>query len=149
MAETFWGLIGIIAKELQNRGGEEWGNLLVQPMKKNNPLVLLSTSPFFLPKVWIWNSVKLCHHIVRLYLVTKTHGLHPCHWFTGRQQQRSVPKKTAGNNLTTFSWNFRCFFFLELCSLSTKYHGTTPKKKTSLKINMEYNHGGLKDHFPF
>ena len=36
------------SKELQNRGGEEWGNLLVRSMKKkHNPLVLLSTSPFF------------------------------------------------------------------------------------------------------
>ena len=30
---------------------------------------------------------------------------------------------------------------------STKYLGT--KRPTPLKINMEHNHGGLEDHFPF
>ena len=49
---------------------------------------------------------------------------------------------TNSRNLATYPAKIPNAVFFQV--LQWKNHGTTPRK-----INMEHNHGGLEDHFPF
>ena len=52
---------------------------------------------------------------------------------------------TNSRNLATYPAKIpNDVFFSGASVLQWKNHGTTPRK-----INMEHNHGGLEDHFPF
>ena len=154
MAETFWGLIGIIAKELQNRGGEELGESLGSANEKKQSSTPAQYFTLFLPKVWIWNSVKT----LPSYCQTISGDLNlwsPPMPSIYRQATTKVgPQKKGRQRLDNFQLKLQVFFLSGIVLTFNKipqYH----TKKTKTKIHpwrLTWNMSSWRfgsDHFPF